>query len=158
SDKKANTGRIGLIAGLVIFGAALLYGDGVITPAISVLSAVEGLEVATTRLSPVVVPITVAILFGLFWVQKRGTASIGGVFGPIMVVWFLTLAVLGAVQIAHYPSVIEAVNPAHAVQFFGNHHWHGFLVLGSVVLVITGGEALYADMGHFGRHPIRLAW
>ena len=158
SRKKNNSARIGWIAGLVIFGAALLYGDGVITPAISVLSAVEGLEVATTRLSPIVVPLTVVILFALFWVQKRGTASIGRVFGPIMVVWFLTLAALGAVQIAKYPAVLTAVNPAHAVSFFAQHGWQGFLVLGSVVLVITGGEALYADMGHFGRHPIRLAW
>src|ERR1019366_6295395 len=158
SRKKNNSARIGWIAGLVIFGAALLYGDGVITPAISVLSAVEGLEVATTRLSPIVVPLTVVILFGLFWVQKRGTASIGRVFGPIMVVWFLTLAGLGAVQIARYPAVLMAVNPFYAVSFFVQHGWTGFLVLGSVVLVITGGEALYADMGHFGRHPIRLAW
>jgi KUP system potassium uptake protein len=158
SRKKQNSARIGWIAGLVIFGAALLYGDGVITPAISVLSAVEGLEVATTRLSPIVVPLTVVILFGLFWVQKRGTASIGRVFGPIMVVWFLTLAGLGAVQIARYPAVLMAVNPFYAVSFFVQHGWTGFLVLGSVVLVITGGEALYADMGHFGRHPIRLAW
>jgi KUP system potassium uptake protein len=158
SKKKATSARIGWIAGLVIFGAALLYGDGVITPAISVLSAVEGLEVATPKLSAVVIPITVVILFGLFWVQKRGTASIGGVFGPIMVVWFATLAVLGIIPILHYPSVLAAVNPAYAVQFFLEHRWHGFLVLGSVVLVITGGEALYADMGHFGRHPIRVAW
>jgi KUP system potassium uptake protein len=158
SSRKATSARIGWIAGLVIFGAALLYGDGVITPAISVLSAVEGLEVATTSLKPVVVPLTVAILFGLFWVQKRGTASIGGVFGPIMIVWFGTLAALGAVQIVRYPAVLFAVNPVHAISFFAVHRWTGFLVLGSVVLVITGGEALYADMGHFGRHPIRLAW
>jgi KUP system potassium uptake protein len=158
SNRKATSARIGWIAGLVIFGAALLYGDGVITPAISVLSAVEGLEVATTHLRPVVVPLTVAILFGLFWVQKRGTASIGGVFGPIMIVWFATLAVLGAIAVARYPAVLVAVNPLYAVSFFHVHGWLGFLVLGSVVLVITGGEALYADMGHFGRHPIRLAW
>jgi KUP system potassium uptake protein len=158
SSRKPTSARIGWIAGLVIFGAALLYVDGVITPAISVLSAVEGLEVATTHLSPVVVPLTVVILFGLFWVQKRGTASIGGVFGPIMIVWFATIAALGAVQIARYPAVLVAVNPMYAVSFFVVHGWLGFLVLGSVVLVITGGEALYADMGHFGRHPIRLAW
>ncbi|HEX4446003.1 MAG TPA: potassium transporter Kup [Polyangiaceae bacterium] len=158
SKKKASSARIGWLAGLVIFGAALLYGDGVITPAISVLSAVEGLEVATPSLSAVVVPITVVILFGLFWVQKRGTASIGGVFGPIMVVWFVTLAILGGIQVVRYPAVLGAVNPMHAISFFLEHRWHGFLVLGSVVLVITGGEALYADMGHFGRHPIRLAW
>ncbi len=155
---RSNTGRIGWLSGLVIFGAALLYGDGVITPAISVLSAVEGLDVATTRLSPAVVPLTVAILFGLFWVQKRGTAKIGRVFGPIMVVWFAALGVLGVRQIVHYPAVLMAIQPAYALHFFALHGWQGFLVLGSVVLVITGGEALYADMGHFGRGPIRLAW
>ena len=155
---KRDSTRIGWVAALVIFGAALLYGDGVITPAISVLSAVEGLSVGTSRLTPAIVPLTVAILFGLFWVQKRGTARIGGVFGPIMVIWFLTLSLLGAVQIAHYPAVLTAIHPVHAVRFFAHHGWYGFLVLGSVVLVITGGEALYADMGHFGRAPIRLAW
>jgi KUP system potassium uptake protein len=158
SRTPSGSARIGLIAGLVIFGAALLYGDGVITPAISVLSAVEGLGVATTRLTPLILPLTVAILVGLFWVQERGTASIGKVFGPIMVVWFVTLAVLGARQIAAFPAVLGAVHPVHAWRFFVSHGWQGFAVLGSVVLVITGGEALYADMGHFGRVPIRLAW
>jgi KUP system potassium uptake protein len=156
--RKTDSPRVGLIAGLVIFGAALLYGDGVITPAISVLSAVEGLGVATTRLTPAVIPLTVAILIGLFWVQKRGTARIGGVFGPIMVVWFVTLAVLGAWQIVRYPAVLAAVHPLYAVRFFAQHGRQGFVVLGSVVLVITGGEALYADMGHFGPGPIRLSW
>ncbi|HEY4016649.1 MAG TPA: potassium transporter Kup [Polyangiaceae bacterium] len=154
----ADPTRIGWMAGLVIFGAALLYGDGVITPAISVLSAVEGLEVGTDKLKPAVVPLTVVILIALFWVQKRGTARIGGIFGPIMIVWFLTIAVLGVVQIVQYPSVLAAVHPLYAVRFFAQHGWYGFLVLGSVVLVITGGEALYADMGHFGRVPIRIAW
>ncbi len=158
SRRKPAGARIGWIAGLVIFGAALLYGDGVITPAISVLSAVEGLAVGTTRLTPAIVPLTVVILLGLFWVQKRGTAQIGRVFGPIMIVWFLTLAILGGVQIARHPGVLAAVHPAYALSFFVRHGWYGFLVLGSVVLVITGGEALYADMGHFGRAPIRLAW
>ncbi|HZU84034.1 MAG TPA: potassium transporter Kup [Polyangiaceae bacterium] len=158
SRRAADATRIGWIAGLVIFGAALLYGDGVITPAISVLSAVEGLSVGTDRLTPVILPLTVAILVGLFWVQKRGTARIGGVFGPVMVLWFLTLAILGAAQIVRYPAVLRAVHPGYAVSFFSQHGWHGFLVLGSVVLVITGGEALYADMGHFGRGPIRFAW
>jgi KUP system potassium uptake protein len=156
--QKVDATRIGWIAGLVIFGAALLYGDGVITPAISVLSAVEGLAVGTTRLSPVIIPVTVAILLGLFLVQKRGTAKIGGIFGPIMVLWFLTLAVLGVVQIARYPAVLAAIHPGYAASFFAHHGFYGFLVLGSVVLVITGGEALYADMGHFGRAPIRVAW
>jgi len=158
SRHKPGSTRIGVIAGLVILGAALLYGDGVITPAISVLSAVEGLSVATTRLTPAVVPLTVAILVGLFWVQKRGTASIGKVFGPVMVVWFATLAVLGTIQIAQYPGILAAVHPIYAVRFFVSHGWQAFVVLGSVVLVITGGEALYADMGHFGRGPIRVAW
>jgi KUP system potassium uptake protein len=151
-------GRVGWIAALVVFGAALLYGDGIITPAISVLSAIEGLEVATTSLKPVVVPITCVILIGLFAVQKRGTAGIGKVFGPIMVVWFLTLAAMGVLFIARNPAVLAALNPLCAVRFFVAHGHQAFVVLGSVVLAITGGEALYADMGHFGRRPIRVAW
>jgi KUP system potassium uptake protein len=123
-----------------------------------VLSAVEGLGVATSRLTPAIIPATVAILVALFWVQKKGTARIGGVFGPVMVVWFVALAALGAIQIVKYPSVLFALHPVHAVRFFARHGWRGFVVLGSVVLVITGGEALYADMGHFGRGPIRRAW
>jgi KUP system potassium uptake protein len=158
TPKVRDTTRIGWIAALVIFGAALLYGDGVITPAISVLSAVEGLGVATTRLTPAVVPLTTIILVGLFWVQRRGTASIGGIFGPVMVVWFAALAVLGSAQIAHYPAILAAAYPGYAARFLAINGWRGFLVLGSVVLVITGGEALYADMGHFGRGPIRVAW
>ncbi len=150
--------HISWTAGLVIFGAALLYGDGVITPAISVLSAVEGLEVATTALKPGIIPLTCLILVGLFLVQRRGTGGIGRVFGPIMAVWFFTISVLGVRQIVRRPSVLEALSPVHAVRFFAHHGWHGFLVLGAVVLVITGGEALYADMGHFGRRPIRFAW
>jgi KUP system potassium uptake protein len=150
--------RVGWIAALVVFGAALLYGDGIITPAISVLSAVEGLEVATTALKPAIVPLTCVILVGLFWVQKRGTAGIGKVFGPIMILWFGTLAVLGATHLVKNPAVLAAVDPRYAVRFFAAHGEHGFAVLGSVVLAITGGEALYADMGHFGRKPIRLAW
>ena len=143
---------------LVIFGAALLYGDGVITPAISVLSAVEGLAVATSALRPGIIPLTCLILVALFLVQRKGTAGIGRIFGPIMAVWFFTIAVLGIRQIVRHPSVLEAISPIHAVRFFAAHHWHGVLVLGAVVLVITGGEALYADMGHFGKRPIRLAW
>jgi KUP system potassium uptake protein len=143
---------------LGLFGAALLYGDGVITPAISVLSAVEGVVVAAPGLERFVVPATVLILVGLFLIQKHGTALVGAVFGPIMLVWFLTIAVLGARGILRDPSVLRAISPVHAVRFFVEHRLHGFLVLGAVVLVITGGEALYADMGHFGRRPIRLAW
>jgi KUP system potassium uptake protein len=154
----ADRTKIGWIAALVIFGAALLYGDGVITPAISVLSAVEGLEVAAPRLEPAVVPATVAILLGLFWAQKRGTARIGNVFGPVMVLWFAAIAILGAKHVATYPHVLVALHPVHAARFLLDHGWQGFIVLGSVVLCITGGEALYADMGHFGRTPIRIAW
>ena len=153
-----DAGLIGLLAGLVLFGAALLYGDGVITPAISVLSAVEGLETATLRLRPVVVPLTCVILIGLFAVQRRGTAAVGFVFGPIMLVWFGVLAVLGAIALAKRPAVLAALDPRYAAELFASHGYHAFLVLGAVVLVITGGEALYADMGHFGRVPIRRAW
>jgi KUP system potassium uptake protein len=141
-----------------LFGAALLYGDGVITPAISVLSAVEGVVVAAPSLHKAVVPATVLILLGLFALQRRGTATVGAVFGPVMLVWFATIALLGVRGILRDPSVLRAVNPAHAVAFFAAHRLHGFLVLGAVVLCITGGEALYADMGHFGRRPIRIAW
>ena len=148
-------------AGLVfsaLMGAALLYGDGFITPAISVLSAVEGLEVATTALSGAVLPLTCIILFLLFFVQDQGTEGIGKVFGPIMLVWFIALAALGLNQIVRNPQVLFAFNPAYAVKFFAVNHIHGLVVLGSVVLCITGGEALYADMGHFGRGPIRFSW
>ena len=143
---------------LALCGAALLYGDGVITPAISVLSAVEGLNVATDAAEPLVVPITCVILFGLFMVQRRGTAGIGRVFGPIMLVWFSVLAVLGLKEILATPEVLRAVNPAFAVDFFLRNQLHGMVVLGAVVLCITGGEALYADMGHFGRGPIQYSW
>ncbi|MDB4887633.1 MAG: transporter [Gemmatimonadetes bacterium] len=141
-----------------LFGASLLYGDGMITPAISVLSAVEGLEVATPIFVPYVVPITIVILVGLFAVQRRGTASIGAIFGPVMLLWFATLALLGVVQIVQHPAVLAAVNPVYGFQFFQANGWHGYLVLGSVFLAVTGGEALYADMGHFGLRPIRLTW
>jgi KUP system potassium uptake protein len=151
-------GKIGPLVALILFGAALLYGDGVITPAMSVLSAVEGLRVATDAFDHLVVPITVSILIGLFLAQKSGTENIGRVFGPVMVVWFGTLAVLGVVAITKHPSVLAALNPWHAAAFFGREPLHAFLVLGSVVLCITGAEALYADMGHFGRKPIQLAW
>lgn len=143
---------------LGLFGAALLYGDGMITPAISVLGAVEGLAIATHIFEPYVVPITVTILVGLFLIQSRGTAAVGAMFGPVMVLWFGTLAVLGVSWILVNPAVIASFNPAHAVSFFLRNGGHGFVVLGSVFLVVTGGEALYADMGHFGRKPIRLAW
>jgi KUP system potassium uptake protein len=146
------------LAFLGLFGAALLYGDGMITPAISVLSAVEGLEVATTTFTPFIVPITCGILVGLFAVQKRGTGGIGAVFGPMTFVWFIAIGAAGVPWIWRQPQILLALNPIHAIRFFGEHGMHGFLVLGSVVLCITGGEALYADMGHFGRRAITLAW
>jgi KUP system potassium uptake protein len=141
-----------------LFGASLLYGDSMITPAISVLSAVEGLEMATPVFTPYVVPITITILVALFAVQRHGTARIGAMFGPVMFLWFATLAVLGAVQVVQHPGVLAAVNPLYAVHFFTENGGRGFLVLGSVFLVVTGGEALYADMGHFGARPIRVGW
>jgi KUP system potassium uptake protein len=143
---------------LGIFGAALLYGDGMITPAITVLSAVEGLNVATPLFQPYVVPIALAILFVVFSIQQYGTHNVGRLFGPVMVVWFTALAVLGAASIVRQPIVLTAVDPTHAVTFFRENGWHGFAVLGAVFLVVTGGEALYADMGHFGKRPIRIAW
>ncbi|MBX6364566.1 MAG: potassium transporter Kup [Gemmatimonadetes bacterium] len=150
-------GRWALVL-LGLFGTSLLYGDGMITPAVSVLSAVEGLEVATPFFQPYVIPVTVAILVGLFLFQNHGAGRVGRVFGPVMIVWFLTIAALGVVQIAREPSVLAAVNPAHAARFFANNRSHAFLSMGSVFLAVTGGEALYADMGHFGPRPIRVAW
>jgi KUP system potassium uptake protein len=152
------SGAGGPLVLLVLFGAALLYGDGVITPAISVLSAVEGLNVATDAFKDLVVPLTVVILVALFMVQRKGTAGIGLFFGPVMVLWFSSLAVLGVHEIALEPSILRALNPLHAATFLARHGLHGFLVLGAVVLCVTGGEALYADMGHFGRRAIRIAW
>ncbi len=151
-------GTVGVLSSLVLFGSCLLYGEGIITPAISVLSAVEGLEVATHTFEPYIVPITVVILVGLFAVQKRGTGMIGRVFGPIMLVWFATLAGLGIWNITKMPIVMTALSPTYAVEFFLHNGKSGYLVLGSVVLAITGSEALYADMGHFGRKPIQRAW
>ena len=148
----------GGMAALGLFGAALFYGDGVITPAISVLSAVEGLEVAAPALRPYVLPISLVVLIGLFLIQRRGTAQVGAVFGPVMLFWFTTLGVLGAMNVFRHPDVLRAINPMYALNFFAANQWHGFLALGAVVLAITGGEALYADMGHFGRRPIKLAW
>ncbi|MGZ3706689.1 MAG: KUP/HAK/KT family potassium transporter, partial [Bdellovibrionota bacterium] len=150
--------RVRYVIPLGVFGAALLFGDGMITPAISVLSAVEGLEVATPLFNPYVIPLTIAILVALFVAQQQGTAKIGSVFGPIMVVWFGVLAALGVYWIWQAPDVLYSANPAYAISFFRDNHRTGFLVLGSVFLVVTGGEALYADMGHFGREPIRWAW
>jgi len=156
--KQSGPRRTRTLIYLGLFGAALLYGDGMITPAISVLSAVEGLEVATKTFTPFVVPVTCVILVLLFAVQKRGTSGIGAVFGPLTLCWFVSIAGVGVPWIMRRPEILLAVNPIHAVRFFAHHGKHGFLVLGSVVLCITGGEALYADMGHFGRRAIRVAW
>jgi KUP system potassium uptake protein len=143
---------------LGLFGAALLYGDGVITPAISVLGAVEGLTIAQPGLGTFVVPLAVVILVGLFLLQQRGTGGIGAIFGPVMFLWFGTIALLGLVAIVRHPEVLGAINPWHAVDFFARNRMPGFLVLGAVFLILTGAEALYADMGHFGARPIRLVW
>ncbi len=147
-----------LMSAVGLFGAALFYGDGVITPAISVLSAVEGLEVATPAFRPYVLPISLVVLTGLFVIQSKGTARVGAVFGPVMLFWFTTLGVLGAMNVMRHPDVLQAINPLHAVNFFVANKTLGFLALGAIVLAITGGEALYADMGHFGRRPIKVAW
>lgn len=143
---------------LGLFGGALFFGDGIITPAISVLSAVEGLEMATPAFKPYVIPISLGVLGALFFIQRKGTATVGILFGPIMIMWFLTLAILGTIKIIAYPTVLHALNPMYAYEFFVEHRMHGFLALGAVVLALTGAEALYADMGHFGKHPIRAAW
>jgi len=171
-QKEGARGKRFILILMGLFGAALLYGDGMITPAISVLSAIEGLSLASRGdigaeelaaasagpLDPYIIPITIVILLGLFMVQSKGTAGVGAVFGPVTLVWFITLGVLGVRQIAGTPSVLEAMNPYHAVHFFTANGYHGFLVLGSVFLVVTGAEALYADLGHFGLLPIRITW
>jgi KUP system potassium uptake protein len=141
-----------------IFGTSLFYGDGVITPAISVLSAVEGLEVVSPAFKDWVIPLTLVVLFALFFVQKRGTAGIGRFFGPVTLVWFLTIAALGVSQIVHHPEILKALNPYHALRFMWINPGTSFVILGAVVLCVTGAEALYADLGHFGKQPIRIAW
>ncbi len=150
--------KLALYVALGLFGAALLYGDGIITPAISVLGAMEGLKVGAPKFGNFVIPATLVILFTLFLVQKKGTAKVGGVFGPIMMTWFFTIAVLGVVELLREPRILLAVNPVYAIRFIIDHGTHGFVLLGAVVLAVTGAEALYADMGHFGRKPIRTAW
>jgi KUP system potassium uptake protein len=152
------TGKYRWLVAVGLFGAALLYGDGIITPAISVLGAVEGLAVATPALQQWIVPIAVVIISGLFAVQRRGTAGIGAVFGPMTMVWFICIAVLGVMGIMRHPSVLAALNPWYAGSFLWREGWEGFKVLSAVVLAVTGAEALYADMGHFGKRPIRVAW
>ncbi|PTQ87680.1 potassium transporter Kup [Agitococcus lubricus] len=147
-----------LLVSVGLFGAALFFGDGIITPAISVLSAVEGLKLVTPVFEPYVIPITIAVLVTLFVIQRHGTSSVGKLFGPVMLVWFSTLAVLGISNISQYPAVLQLINPLWAIEFISNHTFIAFVTLGAVVLTITGGEALYADMGHFGRKPINYAW
>ena len=158
---KAVQSRPALRGGLLLlgmFGATLFYGDSVITPAISVLGAMEGLELVTPALKSYVVPFTLAILVGLFLIQRRGTAFVGRFFGPIIVLWFVVLGFTGLLQIAQQPAILTALNPLHAYAFLASRGWHLFAAVGAIVLAITGAEALYADMGHFGRRPIQLAW
>jgi KUP system potassium uptake protein len=149
-------GKVFFVLGL--FGAALLYADGMITPAISVMGAVEGLHIATPFFTPYVVPIAIVILIGLFLFQSRGTTGVGKIFGPVTILWFVAISALGIHQIGRAPQILTAINPYHGVEFFVNNRWHAFVVLGAVFLAITGGEALYADIGHFGTRPIRLTW
>ena len=156
--KGQNMKRGAILVSLGVFGTALLYGDGIITPAISVLSAVEGLKEVSTSFEAWVVPIAIVILLCLFLVQSRGTGTVGKVFGPIMLVWFATLAIIGLSHILDYPEIIKSVNPYYAFQYFTHESKSAFLSLGSIFLVVTGGEALYADMGHFGRRPITIGW
>jgi KUP system potassium uptake protein len=150
--------RRALLVSLGVFGAALLYGDGIITPAISVLSAIEGLKVATPAFDRFIIPLTVLTLIGLFAAQSRGTGSVGAVFGPVMVLWFLSLGLLGIGGIHNAPQVLYSLNPLYGLKFLFANGWEGFVVLGSVFLAVTGAEALYADVGHFGARPIRIAW
>ena len=156
--RDADSLRRKTIIALGLIGAALLYGDGVITPAISVLSAVEGLEVVAPQSVHLVIPITIGILFVLFFYQAKGTAKVGRIFGPVMVVWFAAIGVLGVREVLLAPQIIAAINPWYGLSFFIEHGRAGFVLLGAVVLAVTGAEALYADMGHFGKRPIRLAW
>ncbi len=158
TNKRLSPRRLTVLTAMVLIGASLLYGEGIITPAISILSACEGLEVITSRLKPAIIPITMATLFVLFWFQSRGTSKVGKTFGPIMVIWFLTLAGSGLPWILKYPTVFRAVNPYHAVVFLASHGPQVFAILGAVVLCITGVEALYADLGHFGRKAVVTSW
>lgn len=158
-DGRISSAKLSQLILLVgVFGSTLLYGDGIITPAISVLSALEGLKEATPVFEPYVPLITIAVLTVLFSVQKFGTDKIGAIFGPITVIWFLSLGALGLSKIIDYPEILSAMNPIHAVRFFSENGWSGYIILGTIFLTVTGGEALYADMGHFGKKPIRLGW
>lgn len=152
------TRRRAVLVGLGVFGAALLYGDGIITPAISVLSAIEGINVATPALEHFIIPLTIVTLVGLFAAQRWGTGQVGAVFGPVMIIWFVVIGILGIGGIMKYPEVLFSLNPWRGIQFIFQGRWQGFVALGSVFLAVTGAEALYADMGHFGVRPIRIAW
>lgn len=156
--KRKKRSTIQFLGMLGLFGAALLYGDGMITPAISVLSAIEGLTAATNFFEPYVIPISLVILTSLFLFQRRGTAGIGKIFGPVMILWFIVMSILGIRSILHEPQIFAAIDPRYAFDLFTRNGWHAFAILGTVFLVVTGGEALYADMGHFGRRPILLGW
>ena len=152
------SGKYFVILSMGLFGAALLYGDGMITPAISVLSALEGLKIATPFFEPFIIPLTIIILFILFFFQRKGTGKVGLIFGPVIFIWFISLAILGINAIVKHPSILHAINPYYAFQFFMSHGVGGIIILGAVFLVVTGGETLYADMGHFGKKPIRIGW
>ena len=156
AQEKPRQARLIMIFG--VLGAAMFYGDGMVTPAISVLSAVEGLEIVTPAFKPVVIPITLLVLFGLFFVQRNGTAKVGTYFGPIMMLWFSSLAVLGIHNIIAHPAILMAINPYYGVEFLLENKAMSLVAMGNVVLAVTGAEALYADMGHFGRRPISRAW
>ncbi|AAM73290.1 MAG TPA: potassium transporter Kup [Chlorobaculum sp.] len=158
SHSKKNKSERWILVSLGLFGAALLYGDGMITPSISVLSAVEGIQIIAPSFGPLVIPVTIAILAGLFLFQHHGTAKVGSFFGPIILLWFTSIGLCGLVEIVKYPAILKAVFPWYGLEFLVNNHAKGFLVLGAVFLAVTGAEALYADMGHFGRRPIRLTW
>ena len=158
SHSQKNKSERWFLVGIGLFGASLLYGDGMITPAISVLSAVEGVQIVAPGFSPFLIPVTIVILAGLFLFQHNGTAKVGALFGPIILIWFISIGILGINQIIRYPRILQAVFPWYGVEFLLNNHAQGFLVLGAVFLSVTGAEALYADMGHFGRRPIRLTW
>ncbi|WP_167599318.1 potassium transporter Kup [Chlorobaculum sp. 24CR] len=156
-SKKSRSERWVLVS-LGLFGAALLYGDGMITPSISVLSAVEGIQIVAPGFTPLVIPVTIVILAGLFLFQHHGTAKVGSFFGPVILLWFIAIGLCGLVEIVKYPAILRAVFPWYGIEFLVNNHSKGFLVLGAVFLAVTGAEALYADMGHFGKRPIRLTW
>jgi KUP system potassium uptake protein len=158
TERTQALGLSGIVTMLGIFAAGLFFGDSMITPAISVLSAVEGLEIVTPKFTPFVMPIALVILTGLFVIQKHGTSKVGMFFGPVMILWFSVLGLLGIVQIAQDPTILLALNPYYAFTFATSYPTLTFFALSAVVLAVTGGEALYTDMGHFGRRPIRLAW